>query len=74
MTEEPSRAAWLARARSHLRNTEPVLARLIDERPDFDPRAWMSQLPRMDLFGAPLYQVTGQHLSVPATRRTVARI
>ena len=34
----------------------------------------MSQLPRMDLFGALLFQVTGQQLSVPATRRTVARI
>ena len=74
MTEEPSRAAWLPRARSHLRNADPVLARLIDERPDFDPRAWMSQLPRMDLFGALLFQVTGQQLSVPATRRTLARI
>ena len=74
MTEEPSRAAWLPRARSYLRNADPVLARLIDERPDFDPRAWMSQLPRMDLFGALLFQVTGQQLSVPATRRTVARI
>jgi len=51
-----------------------VLARLIDDRPDFDPRAWISQLPPMDLFGALLFQVTGQQLSVAATRRTVARI
>jgi DNA-3-methyladenine glycosylase II len=28
----------------------------------------------MDLFGALLFQVTGQQLSVPATRRTLARI
>jgi DNA-3-methyladenine glycosylase II len=28
----------------------------------------------MDLYGALLFQVTGQQLSVPATRRTVARI
>ena len=34
----------------------------------------MPQLPRMDLFGALLFQVTGQQLSVPATRRTLARI
>jgi DNA-3-methyladenine glycosylase II len=51
-----------------------VLARLIDDRPDFDPRAWITQLPPMDLYGALLFQVTGQQLSVPATRRTLARI
>jgi DNA-3-methyladenine glycosylase II len=51
-----------------------VLARLIDERPAFDPRAWMDQLPPIDLYGALLFQVTGQQLSVPATRRTLGRI
>jgi DNA-3-methyladenine glycosylase II len=51
-----------------------VLARLIDNRPAFDPRAWLAQLPPMDLYGALLFQVTGQQLSVPATRRILARI
>jgi len=51
-----------------------VLARLIDDRPAFDPRAWIAQLPPMDLYGALLFQVTGQQLSVAATRRTLARI
>ncbi len=74
MTEDPSRAAWLQEARSHLRNADPVLARLVDDRPAFDPRAWMAQLPAMDLYGALLFQVAGQQLSVPATRRTLARI
>ncbi|HEY6275098.1 MAG TPA: hypothetical protein VIX86_02085 [Streptosporangiaceae bacterium] len=74
MTEDSSRAMWLRQARSHLRNADPVLARLVDDRPAFDPRAWMAQLPPMDLFGALLFQVTGQQLSVPATRRTLARI
>ena len=74
MTEASSRAAWLQEARSHLRDADPVLARLIDERPAFDPRAWMDRLPPMDLFGALLFQVTGQQLSVAATRRTLARI
>jgi DNA-3-methyladenine glycosylase II len=50
-----------------------VLARLIDERPDFDPRAWMSRLPGMDLFGALLFQVAGQQLSVASARRILAR-
>ena len=74
MTEDSSRGASLQQARAYLRNADPVLARLIDDRPDFDPRAWITQLPAMDLYGALLFQVTGQQLSVPATRRTVARI
>ena len=73
-TEDSARAAWLSDARSYLHSADPVLARLIDERPDFDPRAWITQLPPMDLFGALLFQVTGQQLSVQATRRTMARI
>jgi DNA-3-methyladenine glycosylase II len=74
VTVDASRAAWLQQARSHLRTADPVLARLIDNRPDFDPRAWMALLPHMDLYGALLFQITGQQLSVPATRRTLARI
>jgi DNA-3-methyladenine glycosylase II len=74
VTEDSGRALWLRQARSYLRNADPVLARLINDRPDFDPRAWMAQLPPMDLYGALLFQVTGQQLSVPATRRTLARI
>jgi DNA-3-methyladenine glycosylase II len=74
MSEDSGRVAWLQQARSYLRQADPVLARLIDDRPDFDPRAWLTQLPPMDLFGALLFQVTGQQLSVAATRRTLARI
>ena len=73
-TSDSGRAAWLRQARSSLREADPVLARLIDEQPDFDPRAWMTQLPAMDLYGALLFQVTGQQLSVAATRHTLARI
>jgi len=65
---------WLQDARAYLRNADPVLAGLIDDRPTFDPRAWMSQMPAMDLYGALLFQITGQQLSVAATRRTLARI
>ena len=74
MTDDSNRAGWLQQARSYLREADPVLARLIDDRPAFDPRAWMAQLPPMDLYGALLFQVTGQQLSVAATRRTLARI
>ena len=34
----------------------------------------MAELPAMDLFGALLFQVVGQQLSVAATRRTLGRI
>ncbi len=74
MTGGPGRGAWLQEARSYLHNADPVLARLIDERPDFDPQAWLAQLPPMDLYGALLFQVAGQQLSVAATRSTLARI
>ena len=74
MTENSDRTMWLQDARAYLRKADPVLAGLIDDRPTFDPRAWMSQLPAMDLYGALLFQITGQQLSVAATRRTLARI
>ena len=74
VSDESDRAAWLRKTRSYLRNADPVLAGLIDERPDFDPEAWRAQLPPMDLFGALLFQVTGQQLSVAATRTILGRI
>lgn len=67
-------ADWLEKARGHLRQADPVLAKVIAARPDFDPRQWMNELPPMDLFGALLFQIVGQQLSVAATRRTIARI
>jgi DNA-3-methyladenine glycosylase II len=74
VTEDSDHAAWLRRARAYLRAADPVLARLIDARPAFDPRAWQAELPPMDLYGALLFQVTGQQLSVASTRRIIARI
>jgi DNA-3-methyladenine glycosylase II len=64
----------LAAAREHLRNADPVLAKLIDSHPDFDPRAWMKQLPPLDAYGALLFQVIGQQLSVRATRAILAKL
>jgi DNA-3-methyladenine glycosylase II len=60
--------------RAHLRQADPVLARLIDARPNFDPQEWLAELPTMDLFGALLFQVAGQQLSVAATRRILGRV
>ena len=67
-------AGRLEKARRHLRQADPVLARLIAARPDFDPRRWMTELPLMDLFGALLFQVVAQQLSVAATRQILERI
>src|SRR6476659_40449 len=61
-------------AREFLRKADPVLAQLIDARPDFRPRAWMADLPPLDAFGALVFQVTGQQLSVDATRTILARL
>jgi len=50
------------------------MARLIAAYPDFDPRAWLSELPKMDAFGVLIFQVIGQQLSVKATRAIFDRL
>ena len=62
------------KAREVLRKADPVLARLIDARPDFRPRAWMDELPPLDAFGTLIFQVVGQQLSVSATRAILSRV
>ena len=62
------------RARADLRKSDPILARLIDAHPSFNPRAWLADLPSMDAFGALVFQVIGQQLSVRATRRILERL
>ena len=74
MASKAERAARLARAIEHLRRSDPVIGRLIDARPELDPRAWLRELPRMNLFAAIVFQVIGQQLSVPATRRILDRM
>jgi DNA-3-methyladenine glycosylase II len=61
-------------AREFLRKADPVMARLIDARPDFRPRAWMDELPPLDSFGTLVFQVIGQQLSVAATRTILSRL
>ena len=73
-SEAVSRREQLRRAQKHLRKADPVIGRCIDRRPDFDPSAWLDDLPRMDLFGSLIFQIAGQQLSVAATRRTVERV
>src|SRR5690242_1872645 len=72
----PRKRAALAdrKARDFLRKADPVLARLIDERPGFRPRAWMDELPPLDAFGTLVFQVAGQQLSVASTRAIVRHL
>jgi DNA-3-methyladenine glycosylase II len=64
----------LAASRAYLRDADPVLAKLIDNHPDFDPRAWMKQLPPLDAYGALVFQIIGQQLSVRATRAILTKL
>lgn len=61
-------------AREFLRNADPVLARLIDERPEFRPRAWMDELPPLDAFATLIFQIAGQQLSVASTRAIIGHL
>src|SRR6478752_10298378 len=61
-------------AREFLRQADPVLAKIIDARPDFRPRAWTKDLPALDAFSTLIFQVLGQQLSVRATRSILGRL
>jgi DNA-3-methyladenine glycosylase II len=61
-------------AREFLRRADPVLARVIDARPDFRPRAWADELPPFDAFGTLVFQVAGQQLSVASTRAIISHL
>src|SRR6478672_1373175 len=62
------------KAREFLRNADPVLARVIDARPGFRPRAWMDELPPLDAFATLVFQVAGQQLSVASTRAIIRHL
>jgi DNA-3-methyladenine glycosylase II len=59
--------AWLHAA-------DPVLAQVIDDHPDFDPDDWIRRRPAMDLFGALVFQVIGQQISVIAATAIFGRL
>ena len=61
-------------AREFLHKADPVLARLIDVRPEFRPRAWMDELPPLDAFGTLVFSVAGQQLSVSSTRAIISHL
>lgn len=51
-----------------------MLARVIDEHPALDPYAWMQRLRTLDLFGALVFQVIGQQISMVAASAIFARL
>jgi DNA-3-methyladenine glycosylase II len=63
-----------SKAREFLKKADPVLAKLIDARPDFRPRAWLDELPPFDAFGTLVFQVAGQQLSVASTRAIIKHL
>jgi DNA-3-methyladenine glycosylase II len=71
---DPAAANADGEALAHLRSADPVLARVIDAHADFDPRGWLRDLPSMDAFGALIFMVTGQQLSVRSAARILGRI
>jgi DNA-3-methyladenine glycosylase II len=69
-----ARAQEIRTGLARLHAVDPVLAELIDARPDFDPDAWVRALPAMDLFGALVFQIIGQQISVTAAMAIFARL
>ncbi len=57
-----------------LHAADPVLAQVIDERPDFDPDVWIRRLPAIGLFGALVFQIIGQQISVIAATAIFGRL
>jgi hypothetical protein len=51
-----------------------VLAQVIAKYPDFDPRAWLAELPTLDAFGVLPFLVEGQQLFIGATRAITERV
>ena len=74
VTVTPSRAQEIQVGFAHLRAADPVLAALIDKRPDYDPDAWLRDLPEMDLFGCLIFQILGQQISMKAADAILKRL
>jgi DNA-3-methyladenine glycosylase II len=69
-----ARAQEIRKGLAWLHAADPVLAQLIDDRPDFDPDVWIRRLPAMDLFGALVFQIIGQQISVIAATAIFSRL
>jgi DNA-3-methyladenine glycosylase II len=70
----PQEPQALATALSILHDSDPVLARVIDGNPGFDPEAWNRQWPALDLFASLVLEVIGQQISVIAASAIFSRL
>jgi len=68
------RAQEIRTGLAQLHAADPVLAQVIDDHPGFDPDAWVQRLPAMGLFGALVFQIIGQQISVIAATAIFARL
>src|SRR5215207_9271242 len=71
---QDERGAYGSEAREALRASDPVMRRLIDARPGFDPEAWRRYGPSPDPFGTLLRLVIGQQVSTSAARAILERL
>ena len=71
---DPAAAGADSQALAYLRSADPVLARVIDAHAGFDARGWLRELPAMDSFGALIFMVTGQQLSVRSAASILGRV
>jgi len=69
-----ARAQEIRTGLAWLRAADPVLAQVIHDHPDFDPDVWVQRLPAMDLFGALVFQIIGQQISVIAATAIFTRL
>ena len=69
-----ARAQQIRTGLAWLHAADPVLARVIDDHPGFDPDAWARRLPALGLFGALVFQVIGQQISVIAATAIFGRL
>jgi DNA-3-methyladenine glycosylase II len=74
MATPTARAQEIRDGLGWLHAADPVLAQLIDDHPGFDPDAWIRRLPALNLFGALIFQVIGQQISVTAATAIFGRL
>ena len=74
VSQSASRAQEIRLGFAHLHAVDPVLAALIDKRPDYDADAWRLTLPATDLFGSLVSQIIGQQISLKAAGAILGRL
>ncbi len=71
---QDQKGAYEPEAREALRASDPVMRRLIDSHPSFDPETWRRYGPTIDPFGTLVRVVIGQQVSTSAARAILGRL